>query len=67
MSIKQWLCRHIFKGSDMQPRNSDGLVIWPCSKCGKVFKEPYGLKMSDHGTITGPWGTERDSNEVSNG
>ena len=54
-------CQHLFRAPDLQPRDSDGFVTWPCSKCGKVFKEPYGLRMAEHGLITGPWGTTRES------
>jgi hypothetical protein len=56
MRLRQRFCKHIFRGPDMQLRDNEGMVNWLCSKCGKMFREPYGLAMGDYGTITGPWG-----------
>ena len=54
-------CAHVFRGIDMQPRDSDGLLPWPCSKCGKVFRMEYGLLAP--GEITGPWGPPTNQRE----
>lgn len=48
-------CKHVFRPCDMQPRDNEGMVTWPCSKCGKVFTEPYGLKILENGTCEGNW------------
>lgn len=53
--IKQRFCKHVFRGIDLTGRNEDGNIQWPCSKCGKVFIEPYGIAVTTHGKITGPW------------
>ena len=54
LAWKQRRCRHVFRGPDLQPRDADGMVTWPCSKCGKVHRLEYGLLAP--GEITGPWG-----------
>lgn len=54
--IKQYFCEHIFIGVDMVNRDSRGLVMWPCSKCGKVYEVEYGLNVP--GKITGPWASQ---------
>lgn len=54
-SIRRLRCRHVFRGVDMPPRDGDGKVRWPCSKCGQVFAMDYGLQAP--GAITGPWGS----------
>lgn len=53
--LRQFFCRHVFVGLDLQPRSADGKVTWPCSKCGKVYRVDYGLQISDFGRIAGPW------------
>jgi hypothetical protein len=53
--LKQLFCRHVFKGCDLQSRDENGMVKWPCSKYGKVFEGEHGLQMSNYGKITGPW------------
>lgn len=58
---RQRCCAHVFRGIDMQPRDSDGLLPWPCSKCGKVFRMEYGLLAP--GEITGPWGPPTNQRE----
>lgn len=52
--LRQRWCAHVFRGVDMQPRDSTGLLAWPCSKCGKVHRMEYGLLAP--GKIEGPWG-----------
>jgi hypothetical protein len=47
--IKSIICRHKFKIKDMQPRNQEGNVIWPCCKCGKIYIEECGLDVLNHG------------------
>jgi len=63
-NLKWWWkarrCKHVFKGPDMQPRDFEGMIEWPCSKCGKTYREPYGLAMLKYGKITGPWGTVKE-------
>ncbi len=53
-ALRQRWCHHQFRGVDMQGRNSHGLLVWPCHKCGMVWRGEYGLLAP--GTITGPWG-----------
>jgi hypothetical protein len=53
--LRRLFCLHEFRGIDLQPRDAAGMVTWPCAKCGKVYREPYGVLMASHGTITGPW------------
>ncbi len=62
--IQQKLCSHQFRGVDLGPRNFEGLVSWPCAKCGRVYQEPYGILMGNHGEITGPWGIEPARGEL---
>ena len=50
-------CRHVFKGPDLIPRDETGNVTWKCSKCGFVWRGPYGLAAP--GEIVGPWGTTK--------
>lgn len=57
MFFKQRFCRHVFAAPDMQPRNDEGIVVWPCRDCRKVYEFEYGLQALDHGEIVGPWGT----------
>jgi hypothetical protein len=57
MFFKQRFCSHVFRGPDMGHRNEQGVLAWPCSKCGKVYEFEYGLQAQDHGQILGPWGT----------
>lgn len=54
LAMRQWRCRHVFRGVDMGPRDADGLLVWPCNKCGKEHRMEYGLLAP--GEITGPWG-----------
>lgn len=54
LAMRQWRCKHVFRGVDMGPRAADGLLVWPCSKCGKEHRMEYGLLAP--GEITGPWG-----------
>jgi hypothetical protein len=49
--IQRWLCRHEFSLLELQQRDKTGLVTWPCSKFGKVFREPYGLAVLAHGRL----------------
>lgn len=49
------ICKHEFKGKDMQPRDHEGIVKWPCYKCGKIFTAPYGLKILEKGRCIGSW------------
>lgn len=56
--LRQWLCRHEFAYEDLEPRDKAGMVQWPCQKCGRVFREPYGLAMGGHGTLIG-WRNRR--------
>jgi hypothetical protein len=51
-------CSHEFYGYDLKPRDESGLVSWKCSKCGKVFKAEYGLKILDNGKCMGGWGVK---------
>ena len=46
-------CIHEFRGVDLPPRDADGMIRWPCSKCGEVFAMQYGLDAPGH--ILGPW------------
>ncbi len=54
-ALQARLCDHHFRGTDLKPRDETGMVRWPCSKCGTVFTAPYGLLISEHGSISGPW------------
>lgn len=56
--IKQKFCNHLFEPKDMKSRNKNGIVEWNCCKCGKVFKEEYGLKILEYGKCTGKWGVK---------
>lgn len=58
--IKQLFCKHCFKVKDFKPRDKDGFVEWDCSKCGKVFKDEYGLKILENGKCDGKWGRQND-------
>lgn len=54
--LRQKLCNHQFAIDDLKAVNinSDGndRVVWPCDKCGKVFKAHCGLFISpEHGPI----------------
>lgn len=51
----QKICKHEFKGKDMQSRNIDGIVKWECHKCRKVFCAEYGLKILENGKCIGKW------------
>lgn len=51
---KQRRCKHLFRGPDLRRRDAEGMVSWPCSKCGKMHHMEYGLLAP--GEITGPWG-----------
>lgn len=53
--VRQTLCRHQFRGVDLSLRGADGMVRWPCHKCGKTFAAPYGILIQSHGPIGGPW------------
>ena len=53
--VKQFFCRHEFKGKDMKPRDENGMVIWPCHKCKKVFTAEYGLRILENGKCIGEW------------
>lgn len=62
LKLKQLLCRHQFKGVDLQERNAEGNISWACCKCTKNYEAECGLDIGDHGTITGPW-TKTKQNE----
>ncbi len=55
LKIKQRFCKHEFKGNEMQPRNSDGMVKWTCYKCDKMFVADHGLEILKHGKCIGDW------------
>lgn len=46
LRIKQRFCTHTYQLIEMQPRNEQGLVKWPCMKCGKVWSGEYGLAVN---------------------
>lgn len=48
-------CSHEFKGKDMQFRNKQGIVKWPCYKCSKEFEAENGLDILKHGKCIGEW------------
>lgn len=48
-------CSHEFRGLDMQLRDEQGIVRWPCCKCGKEFKAKSGLEILKHGKCIGEW------------
>ena len=52
---KQKFCKHLFYGKDMIPRNDEGIVKWPCSKCGKMFSAENGLEILKNGKMGGSW------------
>ena len=49
--LKQMFCRHRFDLDDLISRETtdDGLVHWPCWKCGKMFRAEYGLAIFSNG------------------
>lgn len=54
-------CNHVFKGPDLQTRDAEGYVTWPCSKqCGLVWRGTCGIDAP--GKILGPWGTVNKAN-----
>ena len=59
MNILKWfrrkICSHLFKAADMQSRDSNGIIHWPCSKCNKMFTAAYGLKILENGKCDGKW------------
>ncbi|MCD9097083.1 hypothetical protein [Luteimonas fraxinea] len=54
-------CAHQFRGVDIVPRDSAGIVAWPCCKCDFVARVEYGLQVQAFGNITGPWGVKEES------
>lgn len=48
-------CSHEFKGIDIKPRDSQGVVKWSCCKCGKEFHAECGLDILEHGKCIGQW------------
>lgn len=48
-------CIHEFRGRDIQYRNEQGTVKWPCDKCGKMFEAECGLDILHHGKCIGDW------------
>ena len=50
--IKQLFCSHRFALEDLKitgtATSGDDRVSWPCDKCGKVFRAPYGLAIAPH-------------------
>lgn len=44
-------CKHLFVYEEMQERDKNGNVHWPCHKCNKVFIEPCGLDIIAHGDV----------------
>lgn len=53
--VHQWICGHVFVGTYMHHRDTNGMVRWSCSKCGKEYAEECGLDFGKHEQITGPW------------
>lgn len=51
------VCRHVFSGAQMGERNEQGILAWPCCRCGQLFHFEYGVQAGRHGVITGPWGS----------
>ena len=49
-------CAHEFYGYDMESRDENGNVHWPCSKCKKLFVAECGLDILRHGKAMGGWG-----------
>lgn len=52
-SKRPLLCSHEFRFRDMQHRDSQGLVRWPCHKCNKLFIAENGLKILTKGKCIG--------------
>ena len=57
--LKQKWCKHVFRGVDLNSRDSNGIVYWHCSKCGKKYEFQYGLQALEYGKISGPWGSKK--------
>lgn len=53
--LKQYFCKHEFKGVDLTSRNKDGLVKWKCHKCKKIFIDSCGLNILKNGKCIGVW------------
>lgn len=47
------LCRHEFRLRDLKHRDEQGMVRWPCCKCGKEFIAENGLKILNKGKCIG--------------
>lgn len=58
--LKQWWrdfsCSHVFDPPEMQTRDENGIVRWPCMKCRHVFSSDCGINILSHGSCTGRWG-----------
>lgn len=54
--LKVKTCSHLFKASDMKPRDEKGLIKWQCCKCSKVFVDNCGLDILNYGKCDGKWG-----------
>lgn len=55
--LNKLFCSHVVLGNDLGERDSDGMVKWPCSKCGKVFKADCGLHiLGPNVKCGGQWG-----------
>jgi len=52
--IRQWRCKHEARLCDLQPRDADGMVTWPCRKCGKVWRGDHGLALPLTWRVVGP-------------
>jgi len=53
---KQAKCKHYFRVADFGSRDKTGYLEWPCSRCGKVFRESCGLDVLVNGKCDGKWG-----------
>lgn len=53
--LKRRYCAHLFRASDMQPRDENGIVRWECCRCKRVFSATYGLAILENGMCDGRW------------
>lgn len=53
--LKTAFCSHEFAPIDMQHRNENGVVVWPCCKCNHIFEAECGLDILTNGKCTGDW------------
>lgn len=43
--VKRVFCKHEFNIYDSPGRDAEGMLDWPCYRCGKIFRVPYGLAL----------------------